>query len=101
MRAHHLWAFLVDHFLSAEALPHDLVVRVAHDLRGDHRTQPQAAAFLFHTLISTNGSLWLRVAHLDEVSVEQIVVFVKKTCGRKTKTNAILCVVPATFVSKL
>lgn len=47
------------------------------------------------------GSLWLRVAHLDEVSVEQIVVLVKKTCGRKTKTNASVCVGSTKSVSKL
>lgn len=39
LRAHHLWPFLVDYFLSAEALPHDLVVRLAHNLRKDQTTE--------------------------------------------------------------
>lgn len=38
--SHHLWPFLVDHFLSVEALPQDLVVRLAHDLSRDKTTQP-------------------------------------------------------------
>lgn len=43
----------------------------------------------------------MRVAHLNEVSVEQIVVLVKKTCGRKTKTSASVCVAPTKLFSEL
>lgn len=56
VRANHLWAFLVDHFLSAEALPHDLIVRLAHDLNTDQTTayNHKQALLLFQTHISTS-----------------------------------------------
>lgn len=56
VRPHHLWAFLVDHFLSAEALPHDLIVRLAHDLSRDQTTahNHKHVFVLFQTHISAS-----------------------------------------------
>lgn len=69
VRAHHLWPFLVDHFLSAEALPHDLIVRLAHDLRRDrttaHNHKQVFVLFLTHisascgqTLVASSSPRW-------------------------------------------
>lgn len=101
VRPHHLWAFLVDHFLSTEALPHDLIVRLAHDLSRDQTTAHNHKFYFKLTFQQAVARLWLCVAHLNEVSVEQIVVLVKKTCGRETKTNGALLVISTTFISKL
>lgn len=39
--SHHLWTFLVDHFLSAEAVTQDLVVWLTHDLNANQTTKPR------------------------------------------------------------
>lgn len=53
--SHHLWAFLVDHFLPVEATLQDLVVWLTHDLNRDQTTTTcQQSIFLF-TQQSTQG----------------------------------------------